>query len=677
MVVDPSPAHGQRYPPAAVSGSCAAPGRRRGLEAGPEGESISAGRRGVTYHRAHGYDDDGGAVERGRVRSSPRAIDRTRRTRPTAEGRRQLPERPTPPVYPGVLPPVAPRRDGERSGVGVSFYVRKSVSAGPFRFNLSKSGIGVSTGIPGFRVGTGPRGAYVRMGRGGVYYRSTLSSGSSRPGGRGRSGRTSRPAAAERAAPSIDATDVVMHEVPTASVVEVAASNSSELLTDLNAAASRRSIWPIVLVLTACGATAAVRIIPLLIAILVVGLPATAWLSQRDRARKRTVVFYDVTDEHAARYQNLVDGCSRAISSQRAWRVVSRGNLRTTQQRKTHAGVNTIVGRVPLRRSLGGPPALATNIAVPSFESSKESLYLLPDRALLRTGRRYADLPFDAISARASTTVFVEDGPVPRDANVVGSTWQFVNVKGGPDRRYKNNKKLPRLQYGELVLTGPAGLQLQWQFSLADAAQSLAHALVKPGAPPPPAAETRLRGPGDRELPTPVPHQSTVPPRPSSRQRAATPRLRPDRTSPRPAAPRAASLSVQQVGTLLDLTNEQVLRLVVDGVLPSHEFGSATMIDAAHLAAYIRRMAAEGSAPEIAADATEVAASAKSAARAPSLDLRQASVMLGATNEEVLRLALDGVLPSRQVGSSTRLDAHGIAAYLRLQGQRPQTDESP
>jgi hypothetical protein len=50
-------------------------------------------------------------------------------------------------------------------------YVRKSVRAGPFRFNLSKSGVGVSAGFPGFRVGTGPRGNYVRAGKGGIYYR--------------------------------------------------------------------------------------------------------------------------------------------------------------------------------------------------------------------------------------------------------------------------------------------------------------------------------------------------------------------------------------------------------------------------------------------------------------------------------------------------------------------------
>ena len=45
--------------------------------------------------------------------------------------------------------------------MGLSY--RKSISAGPFRFNLSDSGIGVSVGVRGFRVGSGPRGNYVSI----------------------------------------------------------------------------------------------------------------------------------------------------------------------------------------------------------------------------------------------------------------------------------------------------------------------------------------------------------------------------------------------------------------------------------------------------------------------------------------------------------------------------------
>src|SRR5690349_12356802 len=60
----------------------------------------------------------------------------------------------------------------------MSWYLRKSVRVGGMRFNLSRSGVGMSVGVTGLRVGRGPRGNYVHMGRGGVYFRQTLSSAS-------------------------------------------------------------------------------------------------------------------------------------------------------------------------------------------------------------------------------------------------------------------------------------------------------------------------------------------------------------------------------------------------------------------------------------------------------------------------------------------------------------------
>ena len=66
----------------------------------------------------------------------------------------------------------------------MGFYVRKAAKVGPFRLNLSKSGLGVSAGVRGFRVSGGRRGALVHMGRHGIYYRKSLSK-SSRSGKRG------------------------------------------------------------------------------------------------------------------------------------------------------------------------------------------------------------------------------------------------------------------------------------------------------------------------------------------------------------------------------------------------------------------------------------------------------------------------------------------------------------
>ena len=48
--------------------------------------------------------------------------------------------------------------------------------AGPLRLNFSKSGLGLSLGVPGLHAGRGPRGSYVRAGLPGtgIYYRTSL-----------------------------------------------------------------------------------------------------------------------------------------------------------------------------------------------------------------------------------------------------------------------------------------------------------------------------------------------------------------------------------------------------------------------------------------------------------------------------------------------------------------------
>jgi Protein of unknown function (DUF4236) len=58
--------------------------------------------------------------------------------------------------------------------MGLTF--RKSVRVGRFlRLNLSGSGVGVSTGVRGARIGVSARGrGYVDAGGGGLRYRSTL-----------------------------------------------------------------------------------------------------------------------------------------------------------------------------------------------------------------------------------------------------------------------------------------------------------------------------------------------------------------------------------------------------------------------------------------------------------------------------------------------------------------------
>ena len=71
----------------------------------------------------------------------------------------------------------------------MGFDIRKSFKAGPVRLNLSKSGLGLSAGVKGARLGvTGDGQAYSHVGRHGLYSRDYYGGGKSRSG----ASRTSR-----------------------------------------------------------------------------------------------------------------------------------------------------------------------------------------------------------------------------------------------------------------------------------------------------------------------------------------------------------------------------------------------------------------------------------------------------------------------------------------------------
>src|SRR3954466_8187512 len=108
----------------------------------------------------------------------------------------------------------------------MGLYLRKSIKVGPIRFNLSSSGVGVSAGIKGFRVGTGPRGNYVQMGRGGLYYRTTLGGSASSP---------SRAAHhhPQYRAPEYRPSGILMEDVTGATVVTMAPTGGDDVVEQL------------------------------------------------------------------------------------------------------------------------------------------------------------------------------------------------------------------------------------------------------------------------------------------------------------------------------------------------------------------------------------------------------------------------------------------------------------
>ncbi|TCP96739.1 uncharacterized protein DUF4236 [Sphingomonas sp. PP-F2F-A104-K0414] len=358
------------------------------------------------------------------------------------------------------------------------FYFRKSVSAGPFRFNLLSGEVGVSVGVRGLRFGTGPRGHYVHAGRGGLYYRSALG-GDSQSRGRGHSTSTqATPPPRYRPPRQPREPNVEMVAVSSASVLGMTDERYGELLQELN---SKQNAVSSLVVL---GSVAGVVALFATIAAGINGAAAGAVVvaaalfvgSRLDAHRRSAVVLYDLEGDAAEAYETLTKAFDDLAASTMKWHVDSGGAVRDLHTWKRNAGATTILNKRPTEFCYGLPRVLKTNVTPPSMKVGKETLYWLPDVLLVVESGKVGAVAYDMLTVQWQDSRFIEEEAVPRDAQVVGQTWKHPNKNGGPDRRFANNRQLPICLYESIHLHSGNGLNELLQVSTNGRAQPLASA---------------------------------------------------------------------------------------------------------------------------------------------------------------------------------------------------------
>jgi hypothetical protein len=308
--------------------------------------------------------------------------------------------------------------------MGLSY--SKSLSFGGLRFNFSGSGIGVSAGIPGLRIGVGPRGAYVSGGAYGFRYRQSIPL-TSKP--KQASGGEWAPAPGSVPPRNSDDGNIagsVKHD--DISVMQLTDSSDDALLTTLNEQRKKLPFWPF----AAAGLGLFIyqfsssNVLPGWavwgIASLLAGL--SVWLYWRDQVRRVTVLFFDLDDQAQRAYENLAETIKGIASSHRLQTVHETSRYRDTKY--TGGAVHGL--KLNTARAWSGmPPFIAANVAIPMLSTGKTVLAMMPDRALVFQGKSVGAVEYKDLDIQAYSTQFIEHSSVPSDATVVGQTWQYVN----------------------------------------------------------------------------------------------------------------------------------------------------------------------------------------------------------------------------------------------------------
>lgn len=358
----------------------------------------------------------------------------------------------------------------------MAFYLRKSVRAGPFRFNLSKSGVGVSAGVRGLRFGTGPRGNYVHMGRGGLYYRQSL----------GGSGAKAKPSArpqpvrpdSTHPAPSLDQ-ETELREIESGSVLDMVDVTASDLLKEINEKQARSSLWPAVAVVFAVVVGVGIQQQQpqeILAVGALVAIAITAVMAIFDRRRKMVVLLFDLESDAEQAYRRVHDAFDELNKAHRKWHVEAEGDVLDP---KYQAGATVVVTRKHISLSSNPPNNIKTNISVPIIPVGRQKLCFFPDRLLVFDKAKVGAVPYDELSIDVTPGRFIEEERPPKDAEQVDTTWQYVNKRGGPDRRFNNNPELPVMLYDNVRFRSRSGLNEYIQVSHVGVAEQFAKQVKK------------------------------------------------------------------------------------------------------------------------------------------------------------------------------------------------------
>ena len=342
----------------------------------------------------------------------------------------------------------------------MSFYLRKSVSVGPVRFNLSKSGIGVSTGIKGLRLGTSPRGNYIHMGRNGFYYKSTLPSV------------FTAPRAQHLNVPDHSGT-THMEKIESGNLCEMRDSTSSELLTELNEKHQIARIWPLFAFVFASISVVTLQYFsnPILTwSTAILGTIVTFIVGLRDQYKKTSVLMYNFDDDMESEYQELLGAFENLIKCEKMWHIPASGTVRDSRY---HGGAGKVVERKLTTIQKSSPTTLKTNIETISISAGSRVLYFFPDRILVYDSEGVGEVGYHALKISANKVRFVENPDPPSDANKVGETWKFVNNDGSRDKRFSGNMKLPICLYDEILFSSESGLNEMFQVSKPNASDAV------------------------------------------------------------------------------------------------------------------------------------------------------------------------------------------------------------
>lgn len=185
---------------------------------------------------------------------------------------------------------------------------------------------------------------------------------------------------------------------------------------------------------------------------------------KEDQINNKLDINYTIEDDINDSYLKLIDSFNEVKGMNKIWdvnRVESNDKVATRSlaaysiKRISTSFSNDSISRI-----------ICSEQCMKLVNKNGADIYLYPSFIVFyEGGKRFSAIGYDKVEITYTLTKFIEEDPLPKDAEVVDHTWKKVNKNGSRDKRFKGNYEIPVVVYGEFTMKVGESLHEIFQFS--------------------------------------------------------------------------------------------------------------------------------------------------------------------------------------------------------------------
>lgn len=327
----------------------------------------------------------------------------------------------------------------------MGFRYRKSINlGGGFRVNLSKSGIGYSWGVKGYRVtktATGSTRTTVSIPGTGISYVHETNG-------------KQKAASQQEPVQPYNAENIQVLDAGDISAM------SSEMYKDL----TRRAT------------IAKYAMFASLVLMVILAIKGSLWGVVAALAMFYFMFFfppklkYTFDNEEQAKWDKQREAWKAVLKSDKLCQITA--TAKNSDSRRS-ANIDNAVDYVDMKRKGSLPFYVKSNIKPVVLQFKDRSVAIFPDCVMVFDNKKLAVLSMDDVRIKLDALGYLEDGKVPKDSEVIEYRWANANKDGSADKRFGANKQYPVMKYGRVTITGKGNLYVQFICSNERAADRL------------------------------------------------------------------------------------------------------------------------------------------------------------------------------------------------------------